>query len=359
MRPRTARAWDRTLAGLSAGALLAAGIMWAAEADAQTTITGEGIFMPRGSTAKQFGGVFCQPTCTTVSSMPTSVRREAIKLDQAVMSSTGPTTVWGFSLTAVAVHQLVDEWTANPDTAPDPERVRIITTGNPLNPLGGTQRNRSNAVAIPEAQPYKHLDVVVAYDSVADRPARWGWYSQRELSLSRHLSYNDVDVDDPNNLVYQSGNTTHMLIPATELRQLRGLRFLRDIGWVTQERYDEVDAERRARIEADYNRPAYVPQGEGADWANGVEPEALRDEEESWSEDESDDRPEVESSSETERGGSFDQQEPRSELNTTLSSSKNSVSPTRTQKPSTESGRETDSKDDQDAPERDSEGGAE
>lgn len=152
-----------------------------------------------------------------------------------------------------------------------------------MNRYGGTQRDR--AAAIPAVQPYRHLDVVNQYDSVADRPARWGWYSQRELSLSRHLAYDDIDINDPANLVYRDGNTTYMLVPAKELRQLRGLRFLRDIGWVTPERYDEIDAERRARIEADYDRPTYVAQGPGADWANGVEPEVLRDnEEESWSE---------------------------------------------------------------------------
>ena len=166
---------------------------------------------------------------------------------------------------------------ADPATAPDPQRVWIVTTGNPLNRYGGTQRDR--AAAIPAVQPYRHLDVVNQYDSVADRPARWGWYSQRELSLSRHLAYDEVDINAPENLVYRDGNTTYMLVPAKELRQLRGLRFLRDIGWVTPERYDELDAERRTRIEADYDRPAYIEQGPGADWGNGVEPEVLREQE--------------------------------------------------------------------------------
>lgn len=284
---------------------MAAGTITTGVARADTVITGEGVFQPRGSTAQQFGGVFCQPSCVTVSSMPTSVRSQALKLDAAVMSSTGPTTVWGFSLSAVAVHQLVDEWTANPDTAPDPERVRIITTGNPVNKFGGTQRDRSSAVAMPAEQPYSHLDVVAQYDSVADRPARWGWYSAIEVSLSRHMSYDEADINDPANLVYRDGNTTHMLIPAQELRQLRGLRWLRDIGWVTPERYDEVDAERRARIEADFDRPAFIEQGEGADWANGIEPDVLRDseaEEETWDQSLSAEEAEEESG-ETSQGG--------------------------------------------------------
>lgn len=285
MRPNRARSINRALVRTAAvvtlGALGAAGSIEIARAD---TITGEGVLMPRGTTAKQFGGAFCRPTCVTVSSMPTSVRSQAAKLDAAVMASTGPTVVVLFSLSAVAGDGMVADWIADPATAPGPERVWIVTTGNPLNRYGGTQRDR--ATAIPAEQPYRHLDVVNQYDSVADRPARWGWYSQQELSLSRHLGYEDIDINDPVNLVYRDGNTTYMLVPAKDLRQLRGLRFLRDIGLVSEERYDEIDADRRAKIEADYDRPAYVEQGSGADWANGVEPEALRDndEEESWSE---------------------------------------------------------------------------
>lgn len=284
MRPNRKTVVDRTLAGLSIGALLAAGVMWAADVKADT-VTGEGVLMPRGSTARQFGGVFCQPACTTVSSMPTSVRSQAAKLDAAVMHTTGPTTVVAHSLSAVSTHRMVAEWLANPETAPDPARVFVVTTGNPLSRYGGTQRHQSNAVPIPNAQPYKHLDVVNQYDSVADRPARWGIYSQIELSLARHLSYDEVDVDAPENLVRRDGNTTYMLVPAKDLRQLSGVRFLRDIGWVSQERYDEIDADRRAKIEADFDRPQLHEQGPGADWANGKEPESIRGE--SWDSSES------------------------------------------------------------------------
>ncbi len=269
MRPRRFR---KAVGAASAVIVLAGtGSGWLARAD---TVTGEGVFMPRGSTAKQFGGVFCP--CTTVSSMPTSVRSQAAKLDAAVMASTGPVVVVAFSLSAVSAGDMVADWIADPSTAPDPARVWIVTSGNPVNRYGGTQRDK--AAAIPVVQPYRQLDVVNQYDSVADRPARWGWYSQRELSLSRHLAYDEVDINDPENLVYRDGNTTYMLVPAKELRQLRGLRFLRDIGWVTPERYDEIDADRRAKIEADYDRPNYVEQGPGADWANGIEPEVLREE---------------------------------------------------------------------------------
>ena len=284
VRPRVLR---RRLALIGLGGMLAAATITTGVARADT-ITGEGVLMPRGTTAKQFGGEFCRPTCVTVSSMPTSVRLQAAKLDAAVMAAPGQVTVVAYSLSAASAENNIADWMRHPESAPDPARVLIVKVGNPYNRYGGTQRNTRAAqeVNVAAPSPYREFEIVNQYDSVADRPARWGWYSQQELSLSRHLGYEDIDINDPVNLVYRDGNTTYMLVPAKDLRQLRGLRFLRDIGLVSEERYDEIDADRRAKIEADYDRPAYVEQGSGADWANGVEPEALRDndEEESWSE---------------------------------------------------------------------------
>lgn len=279
MRPRTARAWDRTLAGLSVGALLAAGIMWAAEADAQTVLSAEGLMQRPGTTQQAFQGAFCeQHTCRSVQN-PTglftafsNVPNGAAKVAAAVGATDGPVTVIGWSLGAAAINEQVQRWAEKPETAPEVDRLRIVTFGAPE----PTSRDRDRAAVAPVPE-YEHLNVVAQYDNVADRPDRWGWYSMIELSLSQHMSYDEADINAPENLVYRDGNTTQMLIPAQELRQLRGLRWLRDIGWVTPERYDEVDAERRARIEQDFDRPDYRPQGEGADWAAGVEPEGLRD----------------------------------------------------------------------------------
>lgn len=119
VRPRELR---RRLLLVGLGGMVAAGSITTGIARAET-VTGEGVFMPRGSTAKQFGGAFCQPTCTTVSSMPTSVRSQAAKLDAAVMASTGPTVVVAFSLSAMAADDMVADWIADPATAPDPEHV--------------------------------------------------------------------------------------------------------------------------------------------------------------------------------------------------------------------------------------------
>ena len=153
------------------------------------TITGEGVLMPRGTTAKQFGGEFCRPTCVTVSSMPTSVRLQAAKLDAAVMAAPGQVTVVAYSLSAASAENNIADWMRHPESAPDPARVLIVKVGNPYNRYGGTQRNTRAAqeVNVAAPSPYREFEIVNQYDSVADRPARWGWYSQQELSLSRHL----------------------------------------------------------------------------------------------------------------------------------------------------------------------------
>lgn len=258
-------------------------LIGAPQSHADTVVAGEGVFMPRGNTAKQFGGAFCKTqTCVSPTNMPTSTTTAANQIDAAVRAAMGngeDVTVIGYSLTADALSKLVAKWNANPATAPDPARVRIITTGSPVSRYGGTQRDYSTAVPIPNEQAYDHLDVVMQYDSVADKPVRRGWYSMMEVSLNRHMAYPEADINDPNNLVREDGNTVYMLIPAKELKQLSFHRTLVKWGAMTQERYNEIDAERRAKIEADYDRPQLVEQGAGADWVNNVKPEALRDEE--------------------------------------------------------------------------------
>ena len=281
MRPAKLR---RLLALTATGAVLAGtGTGWVARAD--TVLAAEGLMQRPGKTQTAFGGVFCEHhTCRSVNNPTglftgfTNVDRGADRIGVAVGATEGRVTLLGWSLGAAAIEEQLRRWEVEPETAPEPERVRVVTFGAPDD---DNDRNDRAEVA-PAAPRYDRLDVVAQYDKLADVPTRWGWYSQRELSLSRHMSYDEADINNPANLVYRDGNTTHMLIPATELRQLRGLRWLRDIGWVSAERYDEVDAERRARIEADFDRPDFQPQGPGADWANGIEPAVLRDEEETW-----------------------------------------------------------------------------
>ncbi len=125
---------------------------------------------------------------------------------------------------------------------------------------------------MPAVQPHSHLDVTLQYDSVADQPTRWGWYSSMNNAFARHLEYfQPVDINNPNNLIHQDATgTTYMLIKADVLPMLKWQ------AWFTSPaRMAELDARYRPLIEKDYDRPAYTPQGEGADWGNGNPPPSL------------------------------------------------------------------------------------
>lgn len=240
---------------------------------AHATVLGvEGVAQAAGTTQTAFNNAFCHAqVCRSVRNpaVPWGVDAGARKLDAAVAATPGPVTVMGYSLGAAVVYEQLDRW-ADTDTAPEPADVRVVTFGNPNNKHGGS--NRRHATPLPDVQPYEHLDVTAQYDNVADTPSRWGWYSMLNQSASQHRSYFTVDVDDPDNLVYEDENTTYMLIEADVLPMLRW----RD--WFTSdERMAELDDKYRPLVERDYDRPDYQRQGEGADWANGVKPEALQD----------------------------------------------------------------------------------
>ncbi|CAA0129273.1 SL1278 acyltransferase Chp1 [Mycolicibacterium vanbaalenii] len=274
IRPRVLR---RRLLLVGIGGMLAAGSITAGVAKADTVLAAEGLMQRPGKTQTAFGGVFCEHhTCQSVNNPTglftafTNVPRGAAMVAAAVGATKGPVMVIGWSLGAASIERQLREWADNPESAPAVDRVRVVTFGAP-EPTG---RDRDRAAAIPATAPrYEQLDVVAQYDKIADKPDRWGWYSMINTASSQHFSYFDVDIDDPRHLVYRDGQTTRMLIEADVLPMLKKWDWL-----LSDERMAELDAKYRPLVERDYDRPDYVPQGAGADWGNGVEPEALRGE---------------------------------------------------------------------------------
>lgn len=282
---RINRALVRTAAIVSIAALGAAGGVTIARAD--TVLAAEGLMQRPGKTATAFGGAFCQHGCRSVNNPTglltgfTNQARGADRIEAEVAAAladpaAGTVTVIGWSLGAASIDTTEQRWQADPESAPAPGRVRLVTFGRP------NDRDSDRQAVQPEFR-IERLDVVMQYDRIADKPDRFGLFSfiNSAMAGSRHFDYFAADINDPSNLVYRDGQTTHMLIEADVLPMLRW----RD--WFTpDDRMAELDAKYRPLIEADYDRPAYVEQGAGADWANGVEPEALRDndQEESWSE---------------------------------------------------------------------------
>lgn len=257
-------------ATLSTSATLA--LPWAPPAPAATVLVAEGTAQPAGTAQTAFSGAFCaHNTCRSIRNArhPFGVAMGSQQMQDAIDATGGPLIVMGFSLGAASVYDRMRAWEDEPDVAPDLDRLKLIVTfGNPENKYGGDDRKNSYA-GLPEAQPYQHLDVAMQYDSVADRPTRWGWYSMINLTFARHLDYFDpIDINDPDNLVYQDADgSTYMLIQADVLPMLKWMDW-----FTTDERMAELDAKYRPLVERDYDRPDYVPQGEGADWGNGTPP---------------------------------------------------------------------------------------
>lgn len=248
-----------------------------ASAPAATVLAVEGTAQKRGNAQTAFNSEFCEHnTCRSINNArsPFDVKPGSRQLQAAVDSTGGDIVLMGYSLGAATIYDRLREWEKTPAQAPDPGRVVLVVTyGNPENKFGGDDRKNYYA-GLPAMQPYQHLDVTMQYDSVADVPTRFGWYSQMNIAFGRHLAYfQDVDINDPDNLVYRDGDgTTYMLIKAETLPMLAWMD-----PWISDERMAELDAKYRPLIEKDYDRPDYLPQGEGADWGNGTPPPSLDD----------------------------------------------------------------------------------
>ena len=261
---------DALLAAVVAPA--AAVLSWSPSAAAATVLIAEGVAQQRGSAQQAFNGGFCvQNSCRSISTGPLDVKTSSQQIQTAVNGTPGDIIVMGYSLGAAATYDRMRQWDRNPGSAPDPERVVLIVTfGNPENKFGGDSRT-DPGTGLPPNQPYQHLDVTMQYDSVADKPTRWGFYSMINASFARHFAYfEDVDIDDPDNLIYQENGTTYMLIPADVLPMLQWRA-----AFTSPQRMAELDAQYPPLVERDYDRPAYVPQGEGADWGAGNPPPAV------------------------------------------------------------------------------------
>ena len=265
----------RTLA--AALAVPAATVLsYAPVAPAATVLAAEGTLQPTRSTQSAFSRTFCvRNTCRSINNArtPLDVSTGSYQLQAAVDATPGDIILMGYSLGAASIYDRMRKWAKTPALAPDPQRVVLVVTfGNPENRFGGSNRKAANT-GLPAVQPHPHLDVTLQYDSVADQPTRWGWYSSMNNAFARHLEYfQPVDINNPNNLIHQDGTgTTYMLIKADVLPMLKWQ------AWFTSPaRMAELDARYRPLIEKDYDRPAYSPQGEGADWGNGNPPPTVQ-----------------------------------------------------------------------------------
>ena len=170
----------------------------------------------------------------------------------------GPVTLFGHSQGGQVIYAALRRWAADPSTAPDPSRVSWVSIGNPENPYGGVveKLGLKPAPRLPADTAYQGIEVIRQYDGWAD------WPSDRSNllavanavvgALTVHPRYDNVNLDDPNNVRYTPdkpdgtpGNVTYVWVPNPRLPIIAGTGPLEPF----------LDTILRPIIEAGYDRP--------------------------------------------------------------------------------------------------------
>lgn len=169
--------------------------------------------------------------------------------------------LFGHSQGGEVIYSNLLRWKENPDTAPDPSRVTWVSIGNPENALGGvTTKFPFPTKPAPTDTKYQGIEVIHQYDGWADAPDNpfnlLAVLNAIVGSQSYHLNYWDVDLNDPNNVVFTPdqpdgtpGNVTYVYVPAKVIPLVKDTGFLAPI----------LDQWLRPIIEAGYNRPVEIP----------------------------------------------------------------------------------------------------
>jgi len=179
----------------------------------------------------------------------------------ALPADGGPVTLFGHSEGGQVIYAALRHWAADPSTAPDPSRVSWVSIGNPENPFGGVvgKLGLKSTPRLPADTAYSGIEVIRQYDGWADFPS-----DPRNLlavanavvgALTVHPLYNNVNLDDPNNVRYTPdkpdgtpGNVTYVFVPNPKLPLIAGTGLLEPA----------LDKILRPIIEAGYSRPGGV-----------------------------------------------------------------------------------------------------
>ncbi|MBI5336266.1 MAG: PE-PPE domain-containing protein [Mycolicibacterium rufum] len=149
------------------------------------------------------------------------------RLDWAIhYVGTGPKIVYGFSGGArVASVWLRDH--ADDADAPDPDQLSVVLIGNGGRKYGGVNGwFWGDLLLTPTDTQYDVVDIAREYDPIADFPSN----PFNLLALANglaafsyvHLRYDEVDLDDPDNVVWKEGKTTYVYVPTEHLPLLQG-----------------------------------------------------------------------------------------------------------------------------------------
>jgi len=179
----------------------------------------------------------------------------------ALPADGGPVTLFGHSEGGQVIYAALRHWAAEPSTAPDPSRVSWVSIGNPENSFGGVVEKLGLKATprLPADTAYQGIEVIRQYDGWADFPSdRTNLLAVANAivgALTIHPLYNNVNIDDPNNVRYTPdkpdgtpGNVTYVFVPNPKLPLIAGTGLFEPA----------LDKILRPIIEAGYNRPGGV-----------------------------------------------------------------------------------------------------
>ena len=133
-------------------------------------------------------------------------------LDARIRVTAGPKIVYGHSQGAEVISEWLEEFAEDP-TAPDPDELMFVVTGNPRrNPggrgIGGRTWDGRRVFGTPNTR-YRLIDVARRYDGWAIK----SWSLRSLLGMFFvHSNYKDVGINDPKNGVHEvATNTLHIV----------------------------------------------------------------------------------------------------------------------------------------------------
>jgi len=183
------------------------------------------------------GGVLCDPpkVCKEVrydwiqpyGPIEIGAPENVARLDAAIHQKTpDPKIVYGYSGGArIASIWLRDH--ADDKDAPAPQDLSFVLLGNGGRKYGGVNGwFWGDLLKTPTETQYDVVDVAKEYDPIADFPTN----PFNLLAVANgvaafayvHLRYDEVDLDDPDNIVWKEGKTTYVFVPTEHLPLLQG-----------------------------------------------------------------------------------------------------------------------------------------
>ncbi|BBX66561.1 PE-PPE domain-containing protein [Mycolicibacterium psychrotolerans] len=200
-------------------------------------------------------GMVCQApnTCTEIPYISFITPFGVARLDDVIKAEADkPIVIYAYSNGA----QIAQHWITNHSEdadAPPAENVTFILMGNSTRKYGGAD----NEFGVSQPSQYHVIDIAREYDPVADFPDN----PLNLLALANALSgfitlhdYRDVDINDPNNIVWDEGNTTYVLVPTENLPLLNPLRL---VG--LNALADQLNGPLKEIVDTGYDR-SYIPE---------------------------------------------------------------------------------------------------